>query len=196
MRARHLDAFVLLAAPASSKRSAFPLGCSRGCEASSSSESLGLDSCRSPLLTLSRKLQYHVASPFGLPTMADIPALWLYRSDADGATVGPVELGVLAAAWAAGDIDGLTPVAAAPDARDAAVPLPVFQPLSSVPPLRAALAAIPVAGEEVDADEFGTASAEASMAAAGGVGLAGATQTSTPRTGRRPPRQGGPWLAQ
>lgn len=104
--------------------------------------------------------------------MADIPALWLYRSDADGATVGPVELGVLAAAWAAGDIDGLTPVAAAPDARDAAVPLPVFQPLSSVPPLRAALAAIPVAGEEVDADEFGTASAEASMAAAGGVGLA------------------------
>lgn len=84
--------------------------------------------------------------------MADVPALWLYRSDADGSTVGPVAVAALAAAWAAGEIDGLTPVAAAPDAAAAAVSPPAFQPLSSVPPLRAALAAIPVAGEEAEAD--------------------------------------------
>ncbi|GAB0498471.1 hypothetical protein MMPV_009815 [Pyropia vietnamensis] len=99
--------------------------------------------------------------------MADIPALWLYRSDADGSTVGPVELSALAAAWAAGEIDGLTPVAAAPDAGDPAAPSPDFLPLSSVPLLRAALAAIPVTGEDDEADDLGMTSAEAAVVAGG-----------------------------
>lgn len=103
--------------------------------------------------------------------MANTPALWLYRSDADGSTVGPVEMNALAAAWAAGEIDGLTPVAPAPDAGDPAAPPPDFLPLSSVPLLRAVLAAVPLAGEEAEAEDLGKTSAEAAVAA-GGMALA------------------------